>query len=311
MAVVTSDFLAGVLTNFRALFHRDFQAARGLQGWAILASKVPSSGELNTYEWFGTVPKMEDVTHGQVSVQGLDEYNFSITNSEYQAAIEVRRAALERDQLGLIAPRIGQLAQEAARHPGELIFDLFETPGNAFDGTGFFADSRTIGESANVDNQIAGSGTSIAQFQTDLAAARTQMRKFQDDKGRVMNLIGNVLVVPPDIEQTVYQALNVQQEGGVTVAVVPALASGVLTGKGYSIVVNPQLTDANDWYLLHVGPGQDKPFIWQEEKRPVLESDTNPNTRQAIIDRTFIYSVNGRYAVGVTDPRFAVKTTNS
>jgi len=278
----------------------------------MLANRITSTGELNTYEWFGTVPTMTDVSHGGgPPLAGLNEFNFSITNLEYQAALEVRRAALERDQLNLISPRINQLGQEAARHPGKLIFDLFETPGNAFDGSAFFADTRTIGNSANIDNQLAGTGTSIAQFQTDLAAARTQMRKFQDDEGRTMNLIGNVIVVPPDIELPVWQALNVQSEGGVSSTVVPATANGVLQGRGYTVVVNPELTDANDWYLCHVGPGQDKPWIWQVEKAPVLESDTNPSTREAILKRNFVYSVYGRYAVGSTDPRFIVKTTNS
>jgi len=254
---------------------------------------------------------MQDVTHSQADLEGLHEFNFSITNLEYQAAIEVRRAALERDQLNLIRPRISQLAQEAARHPGKLIFDLFETPGNAFDGSAFFADTRTIGDSGNIDNNLTGTGTTVAQIQADLAAARTAMRKFQDDKGRTMNLIGNVLVIPPDQEQAFYQALNVQQEGGVNPAVVPANASGVTAGKGYTIIVNPELTDANDWYLCHVGAGDNRPFVWQEEKAPVLESDTDPMTREAILKRNFVYSVYGRYAVGSTDPRFIVKTVNS
>lgn len=311
MAVVTSDFLAGVRTNFRALFEREFAAAQGLQGWQAMVMPMPSTGELNTYEWFDTVPKMQDVTHGSVDLQGLREDNFSITNSDYQSAIEVRRSAMERDRLGLIAPRIAQLGQEAARHPGELIFNHVLNNDNAFDGSAFFGDTRVIGSSANIDNSLAGTGTTVAQIQADLGVAVAQMRVFEDDRGRPMNLRGNTIMVPPEIEDGMWQALNRSAGDGVNTPVIPVTANGVWSASGYAVAVNPYLTDANDWYLFHVGPGVMKPFIWQTEKRPVLESDTDPNSREAIIARSFIYSVYGRYATGMTDPRLGVRTTNS
>ena len=81
--------------------------------------------------------------------------------------------------------------------------------------------------------------------------------------------------------------------------------------NGNNIAVNPYLTDANDWYLFHVGMGAMKPFIFQMEKTPVLEADTNPNDRVTILARTFVYSVYGRYNTGMTDPRLGVRTTNT
>lgn len=310
MAIVTSDFLAGVITNFRALFAADFQAAQALQGWQRLAQQVRSTGEVNTYNWFGTVPKMQEVTHGQPPMQGLNSYNFSITNKAFQAVLEVERAALERDQLNLLRPRINQLAQEAARHPGELIFnDLVKDNANAFDGSAFFADTRTIGGSANIDNLLAGTGTTVALFQTDLGEAQEAMRLFQDDQGRPMNSIGNVIMVPANLVQTAWQALNANQ-GSILNPVLPATADGVLGQAGYQIVINPFLTDTNDWYLFHVGPGEDKPFIYQEEKAPELTGETNSNSAWVIQNQTFLYSVYARYNVGFTDPRFGVKIVN-
>ena len=310
MAIVTSDYLAGVRTQFRALYEREFAAALGLQGWKQLVLEVPSDTEQNTYEWFGTVPTMQDVTHGSVTLQGLREDNFTLVNAHYQAAIEVERAAMERDRLGLIAPRIQQLGQEAARHPGQLIFQHVLNNVNAFDGSVFFADSRTIGDSGNIDNQIAGTGTTVAQFQTDLGSAVAQMRAFEDDRGRVMNLRGNTIMVPVELEDIAWRALNRSAGDGVTSPVQPVTPSGVFSASGYSVVVNPYLTDADNWFLFHVGSGVMKPFIYQVEKRPALESDTDPNSREAIIQRTFLYSVYGRYATGMTDPRLGVEVEN-
>ena len=311
MAVVTSDFLAGVRTNFRALFEREFAAAQGLQGWQQLALKMPSTGELNTYHWFDTVPVMQDVTKSSVHLKGLRPDNFSLTNVEYQSAIEVERAALERDQLGLIAPRVSQLGMEAARHPGQLIFQNVLNNDVAFDGSAFFGDTRTVGDSANIDNNLVGTGTTVAQIQADLGVAVAAMRVFEDDQGRPMNLRGNVIMVPPEIEQLMFQALNRSAGDGVASPVIPVTMNGVWAASGYNVVVNHYLTDANDWYLWHVGSGTMKPFIWQEEKKPELTSDTDPNSREVILNRTFVSSVYGRYVTGLTDPRLGVRTTNT
>ena len=311
MAVVTSDFLAGVRTNFRALYEREFQAAQGLQGWEKLVLTQPSDGELNTYNWFGTVPLMQNVTHGTVQLAGLLPDNFSLTNQEFQSAIEVERAAFERDKLGLIMPRIQQLGGEAARHPGQLIMQHVLNNDNAFDAASFFGDTRTIGNSANIDNNLAGSGITVANIQTDLGSAVAQMRVFEDDQGRPMNLRGNVIMVPPELEQLMFQALNRVSGDAVVSPVIPVTENGIWAASGYQVIVNPYLTDANDWFLFHVGQGAMKPFIFQVEKRPVLESDTNPNDRATILARTFVYSVYGRYQTGMTDPRLGVRTVNS
>ena len=311
MAIVTSDLLTGLLTQFRALFAQEFQAAQAFQGWLKIVSRVPSKGELNTYTWFGTVPKMVDVTHGSPVEQGLPLYSFDIKNKEFQVVIPVERAAIERDRLQLIPARIRQLALEAARHPGELLFDtLIRANANAYDGSAFFADTRTIGDSGNIDNKLTGTGTSVAQFQADLASARSAMRLFKDDKARPMNLIGNVIMVPSAVEQIAWQALNMHQ-ASILQPVVPSTADGVLAGAGYLIIINPYLTDTNDWYLFHVGPGEDRPAIWQVEKEVEITADTNPNSAEVIRTRKFLYSAYGRYNLGLTDPRFGVLTTNT
>lgn len=316
MAVVTSDFLAGLRTQFRALFAREFKAARAFQGWRNLVIPINVMDETVSYNWFETVPKMQDVTGDTVSIQGLVPDTFSLTNREYQAAIEVDRKAIERDRLGLIMPRIQQLGMEAARHPGELIFNLIKDNAVAFDGSAFFADSRTISDSGTIDNNIAGtkgsgSDYSVNEFQSDLADAVAQMRLFKDDRGRPMNIRGNVVMVPAALEQVAWHTLNRSAGDGVISPTMPVTEDGMFTGSGYRVIVNPYLTDADDWYLFYVGNGMNRPFIFQQEKAPVLESETMPNSRETIVNRKFLYSVYGRYAVGLTDPRFGVKVVNT
>ena len=90
MAVVTSDFLAGVLTNFRATFQSAFDAARNIATWREAVIELQSQGLVETHNWLGTPPVMVDVSHGDLQIEGLFSFNYSITNLTWKAAIEVK-----------------------------------------------------------------------------------------------------------------------------------------------------------------------------------------------------------------------------
>lgn len=321
MAVVSSDFLQGVLTSFRTLFQTDFAASLNTQGWREISALVNASGQYAvSYSWLGTVPRMEEVTHRQAARQSLNSYNFTMTNREWQSILEVEVAALERDSLGLITPRVSQMSVEAARHPGELVFELVEanpdltwqTPAGVSLNLGpFFSSGRTLGDSADIDNDIdytvAGTVPTVEEFQAGISLARGQMRAFQDDRGRPMNLVGNIIMVPPQLEQIAYQSLNVAQAGNLDRAILPVTANGNVTGSGYTVITNPFLTDPLDFYLMHVSGPVNRPFIYQLETAPRFNGGTNPNEQAVIESRKVLYSAYARYNVGVSDPRFAVR----
>jgi phage major head subunit gpT-like protein len=316
MAIVNSDFLTGVMTNFRLAFDNAlFDAARNAAPWMELAREVPSTTDTENHSWLGTVPKMVDTTQRDLEVSNLLAFNYAITNKTWKAGFEVERSTFEDDRLNMIPPKITQLAEEAARHPGELIMTLPDDNGLAFDGVAWTGDTRVIGASANIDNNKAslGSGTTIAGFQADLGAARALLRTFQNDKGRPMNSVGNVVMVPPSLEQVAYQALVIAFPAAAPTAsnVVPATTDGVIRVNGYSIYVNPFLTagGANDWYLMAVD-GSRKPFVYQTRIAPALEGITTPTTETGIIRDRFVYTARARYNVGYGDPRLVVKIVN-
>ena len=305
---VTPAVVAGALTNFRSLFNNAFEAALNLQPWRGIAMEVNSTSDTETYSWLGNVPVMTDVTHDKLQLENLYAMDYSLQNLTYKAAFTVPRSYFEDEKLGMVTPKIQQLAQEAARHPGQLIFQAIVTNGLAFDGTAMIADTRVIGRSANIDNQIAGTGTSVAQFQTDLGAATAQMMLFQDDQGRPMGTVGNVIMVPPGLRQVAYQALNTNQAAALNQMVAPPGAV-IGSNEGFTIVVNPYLTDANDWYLISVDMGH-APFIYQTRVSPTLEPLTDGSVN-AIVNDDFVYTVRARYAIGYGDPRHIVRTTNT
>jgi phage major head subunit gpT-like protein len=306
-AVVTSDFLAGVLTNFRKTFADAFDAARNMASWRDLALEIESKTLTETHNWLGTPPTMVDVTKGDSQMEGLYSFNYSISNNVYRATIEVDRAVFEDDRLGLIAPRIAQLGEEAVRHPGQLILQLPVSNGNAFDSVAYFADTRVIGRSANIDNNLAQTAITIAGIQTDLALVRQVLRNNQDDQGRPMNNVLNTIMVGPALEQPMFQALTVTFPAAApTVAQIIPGGGTLTTANGYQVVVNPYIT-GNNWFGFAVTPNM-KPFIFQNRIPPMLEALTNAQpSAAAILSDRFIYSVRARYNVGYGDPRYAVK----
>lgn len=311
MAVVDSDFLASVLTQFRGTFNDLFPAAVGAQVWPRLVMEVTSNTKTETHQWLGTVPKMQETTKNPLVIGGLEAYSYTMPNREFTGGFEVERNIFEDDKLGLIRPKISQLAQEPARHTSELVLSLFEDNPTAFDGTAFFANTRAIGKSANIDNILSGNyDGSIAEVHAGLDAARAQMRKFQDDHGRPYNLIGNVLVIPTELEGLFWRALNRSAGDGVNTPPQPADGSaGFWSASGYLVVVNPYLTSATDWYYLHVGGEGMRPFIFQNRMAPRMEGITNPDDSYVIENGKFLYTARDRKAVGVGDPRLAIKLT--
>ena len=314
MAVVSSDFIAALLTNNQALFQREFDAATALQGWMSFTSELSSSSDSERYNWLGTSPVMEDVTQTELTLDSLYSFNFSISNLTYKAGMEVTRAAIEDDKLGLIQPRISQLAQEAARHPGQLVNAQFEDNPTAFNGSTFFNDGFTVGGSGTMDNNVPSAGATtaaaptIAEMQTAIGIGRKTMRAFEDDKGRVMNLTPDTLVVPPNLEQIAYQALSGSSTPG-SVALLPGgNGQGTNAIGGYNVYVNPSLTSDVIFYCLYTG-GVVKPFLFQSRVSPSLEGVTTPNSESGVMRDRYLYSVRARYNVGVGDPRHAVKVT--
>lgn len=307
MAIVNSDFLAGVLTNFQATFNRRFPAATAAALWPQLAMRMTSDTEQESHEWFGTVPPMRERTQSRAEVGDIEEYSLTLKNLTYGTGIVVKQSAFEDDKLNLIQPKIAQLPEEAAAHPGRLIFDLFEDNPAAYDGITFFNDTRVLGLSANIDNEVEGSygdGT-VSEFQAGLKAGAARMASFQDDHGRVEMLQANTLVIPTALVETAWQSLD-DTRGRASAPSIPQGAMRGFQAGGYNIIVNGQLTASDNWYMLHVGEGEDRPFIFQNRLSPVVTGPADPNDYEIRELGQMTYSVRGRYVVGVGEPRNAV-----
>lgn len=295
MPVVTRDFLSAMYTNLRAVYLQSFEAAQNADPWQRLVMEVPSTTLTETYEWLGSVPKMAEWIDER-KIGDLSEETFSLTNKHYEATVAVDRNALDDNRLGMILPRVRQLGMEAARYPRELVMDtiIAGTSLTGYDGKALFADDHTGG-----DNLLVGAGTSVANIQSDLAEAFGAMREFQDDRGRPLNLTPDLVVVPAELEFPMREALN---------AAIIGTNTNVYQGI-CDILVAPELTDANDWYVFNTR-GAMKALIYQVRKAPEFVALDAADDYANFMRRELLYGVDARCAVGVGIWWYAAKVVN-
>jgi phage major head subunit gpT-like protein len=288
MPIVKSDIPNLLEAGLRAVFFDAYESAVG--DWERIATVVPSEQDTEKYAWLGSVPKMREFKDERVPA-GLLEHSYSIVNKTWESSIAVDRAALEDDQYGQIKLRVQSLADEARRHQDELVFSLLKDGFSSlsYDGQYFFDTDHAEGDSGTQSNK----GTT-ALSATSLQTAITSMSKVKDDKGRIMGIVPDTLVVPPDLKWTAMELLESWLAPD-TAANKTDNRRNVLRNS-LDLVVSPYLTDANDWFLLCTRRIV-KPVIFQS-RVPIEFAALEGSSENGFMRDQYVYGVRARYNVG-------------
>jgi phage major head subunit gpT-like protein len=301
VALVNSDFTAGLLTSFRAIFTGAFTEADKKAAWRALCLLVDSTGEKESYNWLEAVPSMSEWKDTRV-ISGMSAKGYEITNKNYEGTIEVDRNVIEDDRYGLIAPRVRQLAVRCANHPAKLVYQLLNAGSGTktFDGVNFFSDTRAFGKSGNLDNIIDGAYAADGdKIRAGIAAAVERMRNFRDDRGEYLDLVPDTIACSAVMELPIRNAL------------LPAVAGTERAEAELikNIIVSPYLTSGatagHDFYLLAT-QNELKPMLFQTRKKPELVALDRPDSDENFMSRRIFYGVAGRYAAALLEPRCAV-----
>ncbi len=307
MGLVTSDFLAGLMTNFRAIFTQalgDAFAEKPL--YQDIATKFDSTSDQESYGWLGANPSMSQWLDKR-QLKSPSAYDYSLKNKHYEGTISVNRDTYTDDKYGLIAPRIRGLANRAIRHFNEKVLSQLDDGATllAYDGTAFFADTRVIGSSGNIDNLLSGSYSNSAdEIRAALAAAYVAMQLFKDDQGIPMGLIPDTIVCSPSMLIPIRNAL------------LPGVAGVERTEAGLfpadRIFSTPWVDDdVENWYVLCTKQVEVKPLIFQLRKNVEFVSMDKPDDHNVFMQNEFYYGVDDRFATGYGDPRTAIKIVDA
>jgi phage major head subunit gpT-like protein len=276
--------LSDVFVGFNTMFHNAFEAAPKTHD--RYAMVVPSDGETESYKWLGQVPRVRQWI-GDRTFDQLRAYKYNITNVTWESGIEVERDDIEDDKLGLVAPRIKDLATVAQESYCDLIFDLCTTgfTQTCYDGQFFFDTDHSDAGSANQGNKATASLDDAGAFDTAFAA----MMAYKAENGVRLNIRPTHLVVPPQLRSTAMTIVGNQ-----------FLANGA-SNPNYGVVelvVEPRLADyPTRWFMFDLSKTI-KPFVLQVRRPFEFIAMDAPTDESAFMRNKFRYGVSARHNAG-------------
>ena len=291
--IVNATAISNIFVNLKTTFNRVFDATPST--WQKIAMLVPSGTRTNDYKWLSNFPRMKKWM-GDKAIKSLAAFNYTITNDDFEATVEVDRNDIEDDLLGIYAPQAEMAGYSAKQLPDEIIYDLVNGvfANNCYDGQYMCDTDHPVTDKNGVVQSVSNKGTAklVATTQAaaiaSLGAARTAMKKFTDDEGRPLNISPEILLVPPALEDIANVLMNNDR-----------LDDGKANPyKGtLQVVCDARLTSDTAWFLLDTSKPV-KPFIYQERKAPVFVQQTDPQAVDVFMRKKFKFGAEARCAGG-------------
>jgi len=243
-------------------------------------------------------------------------YKFTVTNKEYDMALDIPIKDLERAAeasnagnmfpgLDLFSLRISEMAKQAKDDPYERAFEMLEagdanTYGVCFDQQNLYDTTHSYTTSAGSQSNIvagtAGDDYTSTSLHADIITVMSTFASFTYQQGgsankklrKLNSKPGKILIIAPSEMEGLLFSLQ-QSE---------FLASGVSnTVRNKFTYVTRPFTDTDDWYAIY----QDsetmfKPFLYQIEKPTTLDMPS-PQDDIAREKKAYTYGAYGRYVV--------------
>jgi phage major head subunit gpT-like protein len=276
-----------------------FLAARNLNpGLMALVMMITSTGAYEKMNWLGAVPGVQEWI-GELNASEMAGNSYTIRNRDWAASVPINQNDIDDDQTGVIQMIPQYLVQRIMAHPVELIIDLITngTTNPAYDGVAYFSD---VTGARTIDNLAAGTGTTLAQIEADLNTNLATMASFKDDKGKVLNIQGNLIVCPMAIVNKMKRLVGSDTDPTAAVAGTLNPYAGRFTVIGDARL---DAVDANDWYLFATGEII-KPFVFS------MRQEAQPQMEKITATKSWLASANYRGNAGYGLPHLGIKIVN-
>ena len=143
-------------------------------------------------------------------------YDTTATHREYASGIQVQRKLHDDDQYRVIENRFGQLPnsfenlrEKNASRVFRLAFSVDNHFSNNSEGVALCSNSHTNNSGASTstgfDNLV-----TTALSATNLTAMKIQMSKFRSPRANRTDIVGDTLLIPPDLFDTAYEIVASQ-----------------------------------------------------------------------------------------------------
>jgi phage major head subunit gpT-like protein len=156
--IVDASALANIYVGLTTAFNAAFQEQE--VWYPQVAMTVPAGTKILDYKFMLDFPMVQEWVGDRV-IKSLEGKSYQIATKDWGATIELDRNDLRDDQIGLYAPIVAALGEEAKSHPDKLIADLMKNGWTlpCFDGRPFFSADHPVGD-GSAANSGGGSGAS-------------------------------------------------------------------------------------------------------------------------------------------------------
>lgn len=279
--IVNQSALKSIFVGFNTIFNKVFSETE--TKYEKIATTVPSKTKEENYKWLGKIPSMREWI-GDREIQNLSASDYTIKNKDYELTVGVDRNDIEDDTLGIYNPVVSDIAASTKTFPDKLVFGMLKEgfENKCYDGQVFFSEAHAVGKK-KVSNKSNKKLTAESY-----AAARVAIMSLTDENGESLNLVPNLLVVPPALEGAALEILKRDTINGST----------NIYKDTADILVAPELSGKDTaWYLLCTTKPL-KPLIFQERKVPKFTSLTNDADENVFMRKEFLYGVDRRANAG-------------
>jgi phage major head subunit gpT-like protein len=240
------------------------------------------AGLPNLLEWNsdgGELPVVEPIQGNKIL----------FVHKDYGYMWSLSKRLLRGTQYPRISADLSRNAGQSALHTVEALATSVFAQGftqNGFDGVPLF------GAHPLLDGSTYSNAMSSALSTTSLSDAIVRFRRMKNLRGQPIVVEPKYLIVPPELERVAKEIVN-----STVVPVNNAFYDNVFKGI-VEVIVNPYLTDANDWFVVS-DKGAHKLFLFWREK-PNINVETDFRTQGVST------SINMALSVGYADWRGVV-----
>ncbi len=227
---------------------------------------------------------------GRVSYDGFEAgWKTRLEHREFAKGVTIQRKLLE-DALypaagipNSVNSRVEKLADSAAVHRERSAAEIFI---NAFTDSGVDSDGFSVAGADSVglcstahpatpsNSSTQSNEGTLALTSANVSATRLLMRAFTDDRGELIVVNPDLLLVPPELEETALQIVGTDLEVG-------SANNTINTNKNrYEVVSWDYLSDANAWFLIDKML-RDQHLVWLDRTAPEFQSTSDFDTLQA------------------------------
>ncbi len=252
MAAISENFGDLLEPGLRKIFSDQYKDIPEMRSLIYNVSSSSTSYEKDSSVGaFGDMPVFQGTIEYDDVYQG---YDVTYTAAEFAKGFKIERKLYDDDLYNIISKKPRGLAVSARRtqekYAASVFNDAFSGSGTiVVDGNNVLSNSESLSLCNNSHTSTAISSTqdnlgTTALSATSVEAARVAMAAFKDDRGNLISVQPDLLLVPRNLEETAWEIIS--SKGKVDSAENNA---NFHYGK-YKLGVWDYLTDSNNWFMI-------------------------------------------------------------